>query len=75
MTNENKTETYLAQTLNITAGADTYDINAKALLADKQVLSWILIVNDIRNFVFGLAKAHIYGFCKAGNRNLLCRLL
>ena len=42
MTSENKTETYLAQTLNITAGADTYDINAKALLADKQVLSWIL---------------------------------
>ena len=33
------------------------------------------IVNDIRNFVFGLAKAHIYGFCRAGNRNLLCRLL
>lgn len=42
MTNENKTETYLAQTLNMTAGADTYDTNAKALLADRQVLSWIL---------------------------------
>ena len=42
MTNETKTETYLAQALNITASADTYDINAKALLADKQVLSWIL---------------------------------
>ena len=35
----------------------------------------IFIVNDIRNFVFGLAKVHIYGFCEAGNRNLLCRLL
>ena len=36
---------------------------------------YITIVNDIRNFIFGLAKAHIYDFCKAGNRNLLCRLL
>ena len=35
----------------------------------------IFIVNNIRNFVFGLAKAHIYGFGKVGNRNLLCRLL
>lgn len=38
----NKTETYLSQTLSMTAGADTYDTQAKALLADKQVLSWIL---------------------------------
>ena len=36
---------------------------------------WLFIVNDIRYFVFGFAKAHIYGFGKAGNRNLLCRLL
>lgn len=42
MKDKSKTATYLAQTLNMTAGADTYDIHAKALLADRQVLSWIL---------------------------------
>ncbi len=25
----------------------------------------LLIVNDIRNFVFGLAEATVYGFCKS----------
>ena len=30
---------------------------------------------DFVNIVFGLAKAHIYDFCKAENRNLLCCLL
>ena len=40
------------------------------LYADPQRL--IFIVNDIRNFVFGLVKVQIYDFYKAGNRNLLC---
>ena len=25
----------------------------------------VFIVNDIRNFVFGLAEATVYGFCKS----------
>lgn len=48
---ENETETYLAQTLHISAGADAYDTYAKALLADKQILAWILryTVSEFRN--------------------------
>lgn len=48
---ENETETYLAQTLHISAGADAYDTYAKALLADRQILAWILryTVREFRN--------------------------
>ncbi len=38
----NETETYLAQTLHMAAGVETYDTLARALLADKQILAWIL---------------------------------
>lgn len=39
---ENETETYLAQTLHMVAGVETYDTLARALLADRQILAWIL---------------------------------
>lgn len=45
----NTAETYLAQTLHAAAGADVYDVHARALLADKQVLAWIL-KHTIREF-------------------------
>ena len=38
----NETETYLAQTLHMAAGVETYDTLVRALLADKQILAWIL---------------------------------
>ena len=36
------TETYLAQAVTATEGRTIYDTNAKYLLADKQILAWIL---------------------------------
>ncbi len=42
MNNDSKTATYVAKTLHMTAGDSTYDTHAKALLSDRQVLSWIL---------------------------------
>ncbi len=55
------TETNLAQTVEATNAAAAYDTNVKFLLADKQILSWILkyTIREFQNMAIGEITACI----------------
>ena len=40
----------------------------------KENLQVVIIVNDIRNFIFGLAEAAAYGFCKSRKQKFVMSL-